>query len=75
MLTLKTKRNVILSIIDKKKLSELIKNIQCIETTLGTFNIGKTIGEGGTSIVRKAHIDKLIQEIQKIREIEVDNWI
>lgn len=62
MLTLKTKRNVILSIIDKKKLSELIKNIQCIETTLGTFNIGKTIGEGGTSIVRKAHIDNLNKE-------------
>ena len=25
--------------------------------------------------IRKAHIDKLIQEIQKIREIAVDNWI
>lgn len=48
-----------MSIIDKKKLNELIKNIQCIETTLGIFNIDEIIGEGGTSIVRKAHIDCL----------------
>lgn len=25
--------------------------------------------------IRKAHIDKLIQEIQKIKEIEIDDWI
>lgn len=59
MLILRTKGEVKLSIINKKELSELIKNIQCIETTLGTFNIDEIIGEGGTSIVRKAHIDNL----------------
>lgn len=59
---------------DKHDYMELIKyNLQPGETldnykqVLADYN--KAYG------IRKAHIDKLIQEIQKIREIEVDNWI
>lgn len=46
-----------MSIIDKKKLSTIIKQIQHIDTPLGRFELGQVIGEGGTSIVKKAHLE------------------
>lgn len=46
-----------MSIIDKKKLTAIIKQVQYIDTPLGRFKLDQVIGEGGTSIVKKAHVE------------------
>lgn len=59
---------------DKRDYMELIKyNLQPGETL---DNYKQVLADYNKAYeIRKAHIDKLIQEIQKIREIEVDDWI
>lgn len=52
-----------MSIIDKKKLSDVIKLVQYIETPLGVFKLDEIIGEGGTSVVKKAHMEGVSRKL------------
>lgn len=52
-----------MSIIDKKKLSEVLRYVSYIETPFGKLALDEVIGEGGTSIVKKAHIEGLNKEL------------
>jgi len=51
-----------MSIINKKELAEILKNINKIDIPLGCLIIGNNCGEGGTSIVKKAKFDGFSQE-------------
>lgn len=48
-----------MSILEKNKLAETIKKIQKLETPLGAFNLLESVGEGGTSIIKKAKLNEL----------------
>lgn len=46
-----------MGLLDKKDLAKTIKDIEQIEIPIGILHIGKTIGEGGTSIVKEVQLD------------------
>lgn len=52
-----------MSILDKKKLIAIIKQVKYIDTPLGKIELDQIIGEGGTSIVKKAHIEDVSREL------------
>ncbi len=51
-----------MSILTKKELTSLLKNIKTINTNLGIFHIGKHQYEGGTAIVKEATLENISEK-------------